>query len=256
MSPSLDEPHHRPRRPLPPGRVEVWTLRPEDHAPDAARGAHGHLLSDPEAARHARFRGERLQHDFLMARALVRRTLSRYEAVDPADWTFDVGSHGKPSIAARQGSRLRFNLSHTRGMIACAVRLDEEVGVDVETRARRNDITRIADRFFSVEEVRTLRALPAAEHPARFFTYWALKEAYIKARGLGLAIPLGAFTFHVDGGGPIRITLDERIHGDPGGWSFDHRWASDVHSLAVAAPRAHAGLEVVVRAADADLLGS
>ena len=60
----------------------------------------------------------------------------------------------------------------------------------------------------------------------------------------------------MDGGGPIRIFLDERIDGDPGGWSFDHRWASDVHSLAVAAPRAHAGLEVVVRAADADLLGS
>ena len=86
----------------------------------------------------------------------------------------------------------------------------------------------------------------AAEHPARFFTYWALKEAYIKARGLGLAIPLGAFTFRVDGEGPIGIDLDERITEDPGDWRFDHRWATEVHSLAVAAPRATDELEVHV----------
>ena len=100
--------------------------------------------------------------------------------------------------------------------------------------------------FFSAEEVRALRTLPAAEHPARFFTYWALKEAYIKARGLGLAIPLGAFTFRLDGGGPIEIAFDERITHDPGGWRFDHRWATEVHSLAVAAPRATAALEIQV----------
>lgn len=207
---------------------------------------HGHLMSPEERARHERFRGDRLRHDFLMARALVRRTLSRYADVAPEDWTFEMGSHGKPSIARRHGSRLRFNLSHTRGMIACAVRLNDEVGLDVETSARRNDITRIADRFFSAEEVRALRSLPAAEHPARFFTYWALKEAYIKARGLGLAIPLGAFTFRVEGEGPIGIDLDERITEDPGGWRFDHRWATEVHSLAVAAPRATNELEIRV----------
>ncbi|MDA8620921.1 4'-phosphopantetheinyl transferase superfamily protein [Planctomycetota bacterium] len=232
QDPHTNRAHAPGPRPLSDQRIEVWTLRPEDVDPATARRDHAHLMSPHERARYERFRGDRLRHDFLMARALVRRTLSRYADVAPEDWTFELGSHGKPSIARRHGSRVRFNLSHTRGMIACAVRLDEEVGLDVETSARRNDITRIADRFFSAEEVRALRTLPAAEHPARFFTYWALKEAYIKARGLGLAIPLGAFTFRVDGGGPIGIELDERITEDPGGWRFDHRWATDVHSLA------------------------
>ncbi|MDG1986056.1 MAG: 4'-phosphopantetheinyl transferase superfamily protein [Planctomycetota bacterium] len=233
-------------RPLPTQRVEVWTLRPEDLTQEEARREHGHLMSEAEQARYQRFHGDRLRHDFLMARALVRRTLSRYADVQPEEWRFEIGSHGKPSVAATHRSPLRFNLSHTRGLIACAVRAEEEVGLDVETRARRNDITRIADRFFSAEEVRALRALPAGEHPARFFTYWALKEAYIKARGLGLAIPLGAFTFHVEGPGPIGIRFDERITRDPGGWRFHHRWATDVHSLAVATPRATDALEVHV----------
>ena len=236
-------------RDLPSDRVEVWVLSPEDFGQQDARADHAHLLSAAEQARHARFHGDRLRHDFLMARALVRRTLSRYEDVPPEDWSFEIGSHGKPSVAASHGSRLRFNLSHTRGLIACAVRLDEEVGLDVETSARRNDIVRIAERFFSAEEVRALHALPVAEHRARFFTYWALKEAYIKARGLGLAIPLGAFTFRLDSAGPIEIALDQRITEDPGGWRFHHRWATDVHSLAVATPRSTASLEVHVQCA-------
>ena len=243
-------------RSLPEDRVDVWLLRPEDFRHQDALEDHAHLMSSAEQARHARFHGDRLRHDFLMARALVRRTLSRYEDVAPQDWRFEIGTHGKPSLAADHGSRLRFNLSHTRGLIACAVRLDEEVGLDVETSARRNDIVRIADRFFSAEEVRALHALPVEEHRARFFTYWALKEAYIKARGLGLAIPLGAFTFRLSGAAPIGIAFDERITEDPGGWRFHHRWATDVHSLAVATPRSTATLKVFIQDARGFGLGT
>ncbi len=243
-------------RSLPEDRVEVWLLRPEDFTHQGALEDHAHLMSSAEQARHARFHGDRLRHNFLMARALVRRTLSRYEDVAPEAWRFEIGSHGKPSVAAGHGSRLRFNLSHTRGLIACAVRLDEEVGLDVETSARRNDIVRIADRFFSAEEVRALHALPVEEHRARFFTYWALKEAYIKARGLGLAIPLGAFTFRLSDAAPIQIAFDERITEDPGGWRFHHRWATDVHSLAVATPHSTSRLEVHVHDAPDPGLGA
>jgi len=155
------------------------------------------LMTPEERARHDRFvvPGPRLE--FRVARALVRTTLSRHAPeVAPEAWRFDVGAVGKPFVSGPPGApRLSFNLSHTRGLVVCAVARRGALGVDVENVTRRTGAVTIAERFFAKQEVAALRAEPEARQRDRFFDFWTLKESYIKARGLGLRIPLGDFGF-------------------------------------------------------------
>ncbi len=154
------------------------------------------LTTPDENERMARFVFERDRWQFLITRALVRTMLSRYATVAPADWRFITNEYGRPEVLDRPAgvADLRFNLSHTDGLIACAVTVGREVGVDVEriTRAVTHDIP---GRFFAPREVADLRALPEHDQPRVFFDYWTLKEAYIKARGMGLSLPLSDFAF-------------------------------------------------------------
>ena len=112
---------------------------------------------------------------------------------------------------------LRFNLSHTDGLVVCLVAVEREIGVDVEHTARAGSVgIEIAERFSSPSEVAELRSLPFADQRSRFFDYWTLKEAYIKARGLGLHLPLDQFSFHL---GLTPVTPEReptRQHGAPG----------------------------------------
>jgi len=142
------------------------------------------LVTAEERARHDRFFFEPDRLQYAATRSLARVMLSRYAPVAPRDWVFREGPHGKPAIAGPEGApALRFNLSNTRSLVACAVTLDHEIGVDVEEIDRPGETVTIAERFFSPSEVAALRALPAGEQRERFFEYWTLKEAYIKALG-------------------------------------------------------------------------
>lgn len=227
------------------GTVDVWLCQPaEALAPDRRRALES-LLTEDELARGSRFRFERDALSHLFTRALVRRVLSRYEkAVAPEDWRFEIGSHGRPEIAAKHATLLRFNLSHTKGLIACAVALERDIGVDVELTTRRAATVRIADRFFSPSEVKELLSLAPSEQIERFFTYWTLKEAYIKARGLGLAIPLASFSFHSLTENGAAITIDPSQGDDDHRWQFLHRRQTDVHRLALAISRRGADLKI------------
>ena len=104
--------------------------------------------------------------------------------------------------------------------MACIVASGADVGVDVETVARKTDTAAVADRFFADPEVAALRALPAEAQHKRFFEYWTLKESYIKARGMGLAIPLGDFWFTLEAGAAPRIDFAPRLLDDPARWAF------------------------------------
>ena len=196
----------------------------------------------------ARFVFERDRRSFLITRALVRTTLSRYAAVPPAEWAFIANVHGRPEILDRPRGvpDLRFNLSHTEGLIACAVTIGREVGVDVEHVQRR--LTHdIADRFFAPREVQDLKALPADEQPKAFFDYWTLKEAYIKARGFGLALPLADFAFQLSPAAPPRISFEPSLDDDPATWQFAQDWPTPTHRLAVAVRRDGADLPIRIR---------
>ncbi len=200
------------------------------------------LLTDDERTKRDRFHFEKDQHSCLVTRALVRTVLSRYENIAPKDWRFLTNDHGRPEIAEPESARsLKFNLSHTNGLIACIVAREREIGVDVEDRERSGRLLDVAHRFFSTVEVAALRKLPEKEQLDRFFLYWTLKESYIKARGMGLAIPLSHFSFLF--GHKISIAFDPQLKDDPESWQFTALSHSRRHAVA-ASFRRKAGEEV------------
>ena len=143
---------------LPPDAVHVWTLPvppgPEDEGLD--------LLDTGETARWHRFRRPETRRLFAVAHALVRTALSRYAAVDPRDWRFTAGEHGRPDLAGPQ-TGLSFNLTHTDGLAACAIARGLAVGIDAERRGRRLDLDGMARVAFAEPE----RAQFAAAAPER-----------------------------------------------------------------------------------------
>ena len=206
------------------------------------------LLSTDEHKRMARLVFDRDRRAFVITRALVRTMLSRYAAVAPADWRFVENVHGRPEIVDRPAGTpdLRFNISHTDGLIACAVTIGREVGVDVE-HVGRHVTHDIAGRFFAPEEVTDLRGLPLEDQQRIFFDYWTLKEAYIKARGFGLALPLGEFAFKLNPPGPPAITFAPSLDDDPSTWQFVQDWPTPQHRLGLAVRREGADLPVRLR---------
>lgn len=178
------------------------------------------LLSVEETARRRRFHFPRDRHQFLVARALLRTTLTRYyPEIRPADWRFAVNDYGRPSIVGPAAGLLDFNLSHTQGRIVLAICRSTSPGVDIERTNAPDGFLGIACRFFAEDEVSALAMLPTAEQERRFFALWTMKEAYIKARGMGLSIPLEEFTIAFGPEGP-SIRFGEGITHNPRRWQL------------------------------------
>ena len=233
---------------LPINAVHVDLLDPATPDAVARMEEYRAWMSEDEHARMARFIFDRDRRRFLMTRALVRSALSRYAAVAPADWRFTANVHGRPELVDRPRGvpDLRFNLSHTEGLVACAVTIGREIGVDVEHVGRR--LTHdIAGRFFSPREVRDLHALPAGEQPKVFFDYWTLKEAYIKARGFGLALPLADFAFTLSPPALPAISFEPALKDDPSTWQFVQDWPTEHHRLGLAVRREGPDLPIRIR---------
>jgi 4'-phosphopantetheinyl transferase len=228
---------HQGRLAIGPDEAHVWYVRHDAIDSAALLDAYYALMTEDERARHARFYFDDGKKEYLVTRALVRTVLSRYADVAPGDWHFVANEHGRPEILApRREPRLRFNLSNTRGLIACLVVLDRDAGLDVENGSREGQTVAIADRFFAKSEFASLRALPEESQRDRFFVYWTLKEAYIKARGMGLAIPLDQFAFDVERA-PIGIAFGPKIEDDPDAWQFARLFPGAPHYAAVAIHR-------------------
>ncbi len=225
-------------RELGPLDLHVWLARPEEVTDPALAAAYEALESGEERACRLRLRSDEHRRERLVSVALLRTTLSRYVKIDPAAWTFERLAEGRPELVPGQCDLpLRFNVSHTAGLVACAVTVGRDVGVDVEWTGRRGETVAVADRYFSPAESRALNAFPASRQRERFFEYWTLKESYIKARGLGLRIPLGRFSFRIEDGEPVAISFDPEIEDDPSAWQFTLDRPSSEHVLAVAVRR-------------------
>lgn len=193
------------------------------------------LLSDEERARHARFHFEHDRHSYVMAHALTRSVLGSITGVAPRGLRFEVGPHGRPELSwPERQPALRFNLSHTRGMVACAVALAQDIGVDVEQVERRLDVHALARSVFSEEERADLEALPPEAQRGRFFELWTLKEAYIKAVGQGLALPLRSISLQLAPGRAPRIGFAPPVIDDATQWWFHVVQPRPTHTLAVA----------------------
>ncbi len=158
----------------------------------------------------------------MATRALARIALSREHSQPPASWRFRLNAHGKPSVDldSAPGCGLTFNVSNSPGLVVCLVGEGSDVGVDVEPLSRAGQILQVAPEVFSAEERAQLEALSGAEKSDRAVSLWTLKESYIKARGMGLAIPLDKFSFVFGGAEGIRLEINESL-GDPAErWKF------------------------------------
>jgi 4'-phosphopantetheinyl transferase len=212
--------------------VHVWHVAPELVSDPGLIRRYGALMSGDERARHARFVFPADQHIYLVARALVRTTLSKYADVEPDAWTFKDGPYGRPEITGPSGvPQLHFSLSHTKGLVALAVSSQSEVGIDVEGISERASGLDIARHYFASSEADALKALPPERQGRAFLEYWTLKEAYIKATGLGLSMPLKSFAFTlVD---PPVIAFESEAS-EPGEWHFVRLDLSVQHLSALA----------------------
>jgi 4'-phosphopantetheinyl transferase len=179
--------------------IHVWPV--ELIAPDFVVERCFALLSPDERARAERFVFEHHRHAYALSRGVLRALLGRYISLQPAGIHFSYGSKGKPYLS-ESGSLIRFNCSHSGGMALYAITRHCDLGIDIEKIRPLESMKQIAQRFFCPEEVGELLSLTPAERQAAFFRCWSRKEAYIKAVGDGLSIPLDGF----------RVTLT------PGGW--------------------------------------
>jgi 4'-phosphopantetheinyl transferase len=148
------------------------------------------LLDSTETARAARFRFERDRHRYIACHGVLRVLLARSVGRAPADLRFDVTGYGKPSLG---DSTLRFNISHSHQLALFAISRDIALGCDIELQDERFLAENIPEHFFSAAEIAALNATPQTERLAAFFAGWTRKEAYIKARGRGLSLPLNSF---------------------------------------------------------------
>jgi 4'-phosphopantetheinyl transferase len=183
------------------------------------------LLRPEERQRHGELKVERRRREYLVTRALVRCVLSRYYPEAPADWRFEVGARGKPELDPPRP--IHFNLTNCDGLVACAV-ADRRVGVDAEPLPRAPAVLGLIPRFLAEDEREALARLDAAARTDRAISLWTLKEAYAKARGLGLALPFRSFSVAVDSG---RATLVRPPPGDGARWELA---IGDVRSCRVA----------------------
>ncbi len=170
-------------------------------------------LSPDERGRAARFRQGPLRNRFVAGRGLLRAVLARYLAAEPAALAFDYNALGKPRLGPPwDGGELDFNLSHAKGFALLAISGGRPVGVDLECPHPLHNLPGMVARCFSAEEQRQWQSLPAAERLAGFFRVWTCKEAWLKARGSGLAFPLDQVSVTLLPGEPPRLLS---IGGDP-----------------------------------------
>lgn len=177
---------------LPPGELHLWRidLDARDVAPDGLSAC----LSAEELHRAERFAREADRRRFVVSHASQRTILGQYLATEPIDVAFRCRLGGKPELATANGQLpLRFNLSHSGEMALVAITRDREIGVDIEHIRPSIDASGIVERFFAPGECAVWRTLPHQEQTAAFFRCWTRKEAYLKARGVGLSSGLDRF---------------------------------------------------------------
>lgn len=178
-------------------------------------------LSADERTRAERFYFERDRKRFIVGRGVLRTILSRYSGIAAKQLQFCYGPRGKPDLAETSGvSKLQFNLSHSQELVLYAVTRDRLIGIDIEYMRPMESAGQIVKSFFSVRESAVWHSLPVHQQQTAFFNCWTRKEAFVKAVGDGLALPLDRFDVSLVPGEPARLL---EVQGD--------RYASDRWSL-------------------------
>jgi 4'-phosphopantetheinyl transferase len=205
---------------LGPDEVHVWSTVLDRPAGEAA--ALEALLSPDECERVARIHCQRTRSEFAVGRGVLRRLLASYLQVDPAVLRFAVGPAGKPELRQPSGTGLQFNLSHSHGVALYALTFHDPVGVDVEQVRPMSNYLGLAERYFSPREVGVLRSLAEHQRVGAFFHAWTRKEAYLKARGVGLSYGLERVEVTLGPAEPVRLLCLGGDEQSARSWSLRH----------------------------------
>ena len=161
---------------------------------------------------------------------LARTVLGKKLGVPPESLRFTTNQWGRPELAGGPC----FNLTHTEGLVMLLISEGSEVGIDTERISRAPRLLALAPNVFAPRELSDLAALPEAERAQRALTLWTLKESYIKARGMGLALALDGFAFSFEGQ-TTRLEVEPRLNDDGARWQFQ-TWTQGEHLISAALP--------------------
>jgi 4'-phosphopantetheinyl transferase len=196
--------------------VHVWLANLDGYAAEDLKS----LLAEDELARAARFHFDKNRNHFIVARAWLRKLLGAYLGVAAGELRLAYADKGKPSLESGQRDALSFNLAHSNGMAIYAFSRSRELGVDLEFIREDLSDEKIAERFFSRREIDDLKNLPAELRRRAFFDCWTRKEAYIKARGEGLSMPLDEFDVSLAPGEPAVLLRNHKEPEEVSRWSM------------------------------------
>lgn len=156
------------------------------------------ILSSDEITKLSAYKHQAAKYTSLMTRIFSRLVLSQYTGTSPADFQFLRNQYGKPELLPNP-SNIRFNLSHNNNLIIMAVTINDDIGCDIEDPKRNVSVLPISKRYFAKQEYQALCLLEGDEQKQQFFKYWTLKEAFVKAVGVGIALGLDTFYFTLSG---------------------------------------------------------
>ncbi|HKH91547.1 MAG TPA: 4'-phosphopantetheinyl transferase superfamily protein [Gemmatimonadaceae bacterium] len=222
------------RPPLTEHAVHVWRVALDE---DWRAEAYQPLLSDDERERADRCPSSAHRRRYVASHGALRVLLADYLGVAPEDIAYELGVHGKPTLAAdlRSPARVEFNLSHSEDIALVALARARPVGVDVQHWSPGVEHLRLAERFFSARERDALRALSDSSDgiAAGFFAAWTRKEAYLKATGDGIARGLQHFDVSLSPGERARLLADRLDHDATTRWSMESFEPAPRYSAAV-----------------------
>ncbi|KAA3647731.1 MAG: phosphopantetheine-protein transferase [Chloroflexi bacterium] len=189
------------------------------------------VLNEEERTRADRFHFDKDQESYIIAHSVLRLLLGGYAQLPSEEIEFTVNNYGKPQIV---DNSLQFNLSHSGDFVLIAIANSLILGVDVEKIHTRRAKIVLAKRFFSPLEFDHLMQLASGDFVQGFFNTWTRKEAYIKAIGAGLSIPLDSFTVSLKTDSPVELIEDSVNTNAPGEWTLKHIKVNDDYAAALA----------------------
>jgi 4'-phosphopantetheinyl transferase len=220
------------------GEVHVWRAALDEPPPRVDTFLH--TLTADEQARAGRFYFQRDRQRFIVAHGVLRAILGVYLNRAPKSLSLCYSSHGKPALTRESGGDdIRFNMSHSHGAALYAVARCREVGIDLEFIRGDLDIERIAMRFFSRQEIAALHTLPVDLREYAFFLCWTRKEAYVKARGEGLSLPLDQFDVSLIPGEPAALLSTRPDSDEALRWSLQELFPAAGYAAALAIEGRH-----------------
>ncbi len=220
--------------------VHLWLTFLDDIQTTELRLVYQMVMTPDEQKEHKRFYYDNHKFQYLITRVLLRTTLSRYCNISPQRWRFLDNKYGRSQIKPiPRVPPFQFCLSHTDGLVALAVVLKREVGLDVENLEIKKTSKTDEQKILSQEEIKQINNFTSKNQKTRYYDYLSLKKSLIKAIGKGAQVNPDQITFHIPKTASQQTTFSTRQRINPANWKFKRVWPSRSHvaTVAIRTPR-------------------